>query len=868
MIDHNGHAYTSFLNFIDCNQELLNLALVQYAFDGVEHSVIPRPHGNSKKGDSYIRTMPSTMHKLKKVAVNLTPKFAVCEVSGDVLSAPSAGSLVRNRQQAKDLRRRKDEGQLVPVGKTKDPLFSVMLMCKESQGAKASDAFIRIVTCAPEPMAVLASDWTLNDLDRFCTKQHCTVFCIDPTFSLGDFSVTVTTYRHLMLCNSNEKHPVMMGPILIHKQKKFESYHFFASSLVGLKPSLRSLKVFGTDGEKAISNAMHVVFERAVHLRCFLHFKGNLDMKLREYGVPKSERMEFLRDVFGNPLELETGLVDAESEQEFEALVESVKDVWEQRESPYNSPPQFHSWFVKYCKDEVKDTMLKSKRIECGLGNPPEPFYTNDVESQNQVIKHQTQYKAKELPDFIATMQTMITNQKQEIERAVVGVGEYQLVDEYKHLKIPTRKFCQMTQMQKDKHLRSFFSSPLADSVQSEHEEEQKIESSQGENSNRITSSVPLNPLLQLDIPSHIAEKIWKEAEELLKSNPSKICLSPGCTESNEWLVKSSEQNHRHPYFVEIKDSGQILCEKSCMLYSSCKMCSHTVAVAYHTKSSQRYLKWMQKQKGSVSLSVLANANMPKGAGKKPNARRKASSKSATKRIKELIAEADSEQLTPRIKPSIKELTSSDEHNLMRTPALSDDMPGPSELSFSYSYPPPLRPAKSTWSPPSSSDYNQPLDHFGRQPPPLVSTGSLVQQVSMAYSPSANVVYAPVVSMSSSVDKDTFWLQFVRGNILRCNGCGKRDLRGEDGRPKPQPYDLCIQHKEHVLFENPHTGMYQMSADLRNVYYHARLQCVTQKNVHFNPGSALKISQEVKSKLSKVHFAYLLGEFGLSFLNQ
>ena len=87
--------------------------------------------------------------------------------------------------------------------------------------------------------------------------------------------------------------------------------------------------------------------------------------------------------------------------------------------------------------------------------------------------------------------------------------------------------------MQKDKHLKSFFSSPLADSEQSECEE-QKIESSQGEDSNKITSSVPLNPLLRLDIPSHIAEKICKEAEELMKTNPSKSCLSPGCTESNE----------------------------------------------------------------------------------------------------------------------------------------------------------------------------------------------------------------------------------------------------------------------------------------------------------------------------------------------
>ena len=40
------------------------------------------------------------------------------------------------------------------------------------------------------------------------------------------------------------------------------SHHFFASSLVGLKPSLRSLRVFGTDGERAISNAMHV-FEKS-----------------------------------------------------------------------------------------------------------------------------------------------------------------------------------------------------------------------------------------------------------------------------------------------------------------------------------------------------------------------------------------------------------------------------------------------------------------------------------------------------------------------------------------------------------------------------------------------------------------------------
>lgn len=95
---------------------------------------------------------------------------------------------------------------------TRDLLFSVMLMCKESQG-KNTDQFVRIVSCAPESMTVLASDWTLNDLDRFCTTEQCSVLCVDPTFSLGEFNITVTTYRHPMLLNDNGKHPVLMGPI-------------------------------------------------------------------------------------------------------------------------------------------------------------------------------------------------------------------------------------------------------------------------------------------------------------------------------------------------------------------------------------------------------------------------------------------------------------------------------------------------------------------------------------------------------------------------------------------------------------------------------------------------------------------------------
>ena len=74
---------------------------------------------------------------------------------------------------------------------------------------------------------------------------------------------------------------------------------------------------------------------------------------------------------------------------------------------------------------------------------------------------------------------------------------------------------------------------------------------------------------------------------------------------------------------------------KSRALFSSCKVYTHTVAVARHKSLMEQYLQWLLKQKSDVNLYTLENTNMPKGAGKKkPSSHRKASLKSSTKRIK------------------------------------------------------------------------------------------------------------------------------------------------------------------------------------------------------------------------------------------
>lgn len=110
-----------------------------------------------------------------------------------------------------------------------------------------------------------------------------------------------------------------------------------------------------------------------------------------------------------------------------------------------------------------------------------------------------------------------------------------------------------------------------------------------------------------------------------------------------------------------------------------------------------------------------------------------------------------------------------------------------------------------------------------------------------------------------------FWVVLVCGNISRCQGCSGKILRTANGKPLPPPDDIVLQHKEQVLFQNPKTGNFQLSHDMRNVYYHAHLSCVMKKYQAFQAGAHLRIGGDTLLKLSEVHKSYLLKEFGIKF---
>ena len=862
----------------DGDGDTLNLSMVHYSFDNEEHSVLPRPHGNSKSQSAYVRTMPSTMCKLRDASQYLPPKHAVGEVTrgvGGLAGASSVSELPRNRQQSADCRRALFAPKCTRVSSNADPLFPVMLMCKESEGANSnpSTRFVRIVCNTPEPMAVLTFDWTLEDLQRFCTRPHQhVILSVDPTFNLGSFHVTVTTYRHPMLeyrHHRRRQHPVMFGPMFVHQRKTFATYNFFFSQLVGLKPNLRDIQCFGTDGEKALEDALHTQFRVAMHLRCFLHFRGNLESKLADLGISKSGAQEFLKDVFGNPVLLEEGLVDADS-AELDEEFESLKKTWDDRECSLVNTTQahFHDWFRSNSLEVIRKCMLKEKREAAGLGSPPEPFYTNDVESKNRVLKDQTCYKTQQLPAFVQMMKDMYEEQKQEIDKAVIGLGEYQLCPPYKSYEVTSKEWFKKSEKQRERVLQRFA----------------KAELTTGDSVDQDGASTS-NPLSCTKIDASIQSAMWAKAQRYLADQL--YSKSPGVSDFSSVSVKSESSDR--PHFVKKVGNHVYRCDKECLLFKATNgMCSHSLVVALLNGQVDTFVAHYAKSKAPVNYGQLAQHGLPLG-GKKPS-KRKASSKRTTSAVKEILSLADGLQRSKRAKRA------SGGHHVSRSPSplLSDHSPEPMSPTNDHSvvfpsnhsdYEPSESPSyglvavqtqpskRAMTEPVSYSPSLVPSDHqrsnspvFGVSAPNTMirsvsNTANFLSPLSQP-PPLVHVSPRPQSSLQASLGSSSsvgqpFRLMFYNARISRCQGC-----RGEIQRGCSSPHDVIFQHKEHVLFQNPNSGNWQMSRDLRNTYYHAKFQCLASKHPGFHP-SEITVAQDVKNRLNQTHIHFLRQEFGL-----
>jgi hypothetical protein len=297
--------YSNYTPYFVCsvdNYGKHDMSLVQYLFKKGEHDVVPVSHGNNKRKvlQAFIPTKKSTKEMFKTSCEKLPPKKAyhqVLESSGGIKHARAASDLPRNLDQASYFRR----GKAKSDDNANDSILIVLQQCKRQHINTPQTAFIREVVASPDLRCVLASNRQLNDLVRFCTNPvSFSIFNLDPTFNLGNFNLTVTTYRNTMLLDKKSgKHPVFLGPLFIHQKKTFDCYNYFVSKMIGLNPAIREILCSGTDGEAALVSAIQNNLPFSLHLRCFKHFKSDCKEQLKKLNLPDAVKNEFLSEIFG-----------------------------------------------------------------------------------------------------------------------------------------------------------------------------------------------------------------------------------------------------------------------------------------------------------------------------------------------------------------------------------------------------------------------------------------------------------------------------------------------------------------------------------------------------------------------------------------
>lgn len=354
----------------------------------------------------------------------------------------------------------------------------------------------------------------------------------------------------------------MIGPVLIHYKKSFQTYFFFASSLVGLKQELEHLRTFGTDGEKALFDAFSHEFRFASHLTCFIHVRKNVKEKLCKYAVSEAVQNEILDDIFGRKVgsTLLEGLIDSEGEYSFDEKLDFLLQKWKKHDPVSGAVIEFCEWFLKNKVAVIRQTMLRSVREEAGLGSPPEPFTTNASTCINNIIKVKVQYRRSELPQFIAKLQKLCNEQESEVERAILHRGKYPLRPQYQHFEIAESKWFAMSHDQRMKHLKKVNAAPVSSilnpdaisygsdighSSQSDSFDKDDVSVSALSNELMTVSS-------NLRLPAAAIQAIARKAVEILKTTNG-IVPAPGYSSSACMVISKSG---KRPHLVTTKKNG------------------------------------------------------------------------------------------------------------------------------------------------------------------------------------------------------------------------------------------------------------------------------------------------------------------------
>ena len=157
------------------------------------------------------------------------------------------------------------------------------------------------------PSIICYTDDQMTDLKHYLHKADNPLVGVDRTFNLGSFFVTFLVYKnHRVFHKETKDQPIFAGPMLFHKDATYPTYLSLFSHLSALI-NIDNLELripedieFGSDDEKAMTNAISNAFPQERRRLCTKHLKDNVKHYLQNrVGVDSKERKEIMDSLFG-----------------------------------------------------------------------------------------------------------------------------------------------------------------------------------------------------------------------------------------------------------------------------------------------------------------------------------------------------------------------------------------------------------------------------------------------------------------------------------------------------------------------------------------------------------------------------------------
>ena len=149
---------------------------------------------------------------------------------------------------------------------------------------------------------------------------------------------------------------------------------YFSETLVHYEHKISDVLAVGSDRDRSIDLGFTAPLSLARLLACTLHVKKNIVSKMSDLKISKKTQEMFLSEIFGDETMKLKGLIDSNSESEFDEKLFNMVEVWNIREKSdrkltQNQETSFASYFVNRIADDMKRKMLRSVRQALWVAN-------------------------------------------------------------------------------------------------------------------------------------------------------------------------------------------------------------------------------------------------------------------------------------------------------------------------------------------------------------------------------------------------------------------------------------------------------------------------------------------------------------------